>query len=139
MLRGVATVSFWADDLEAAREWYTELLGTEAYFNTPGPDGRLAYTEFRIGDYQQELGLIADRFRPAGAGPGPAGAVLYWQVDDVQTALERLLGMGATEHEAPADRGEGFVTATVIDPFGNILGIMHNPHYLEILRSLGNP
>jgi hypothetical protein len=26
-----------------------------------------------------------------------------------------------------------FVTAAVIDPFGNVLGIMHNPHYLEIL------
>lgn len=27
----------------------------------------------------------------------------------------------------------GFTTASVIDPFGNILGVMHNPHYLEVL------
>jgi hypothetical protein len=32
------------------------------------------------------------------------------------------------------ERGtEGFVTATVVDPFGNILGVMHNPHYLDML------
>jgi hypothetical protein len=27
--------------------------------------------------------------------------------------------------------GEGFISASVIDPFGNILGLMYNPHYLE--------
>jgi hypothetical protein len=25
------------------------------------------------------------------------------------------------------------VTASVVDPFGNVLGIMYNPHYLETL------
>ena len=30
-------------------------------------------------------------------------------------------------------QGEGFVTASVVDPFGNVLGIMQNPHYLEML------
>ncbi len=43
--------------------------------------------------------------------------------------------MGAKEHQAPTDRGEGFITASVVDPFGNILGIMYNPHYLEVLGS----
>jgi hypothetical protein len=28
-----------------------------------------------------------------------------------------------------------FITASVVDPFGNILGIMYNPRYLEILGS----
>jgi hypothetical protein len=28
---------------------------------------------------------------------------------------------------------EGFVTATVVDPFGNVLGVMYNPHYVEVL------
>jgi hypothetical protein len=31
-------------------------------------------------------------------------------------------------------RGEGFVTASVVDPFGNVIGIMANPHYLEVLK-----
>ncbi len=44
--------------------------------------------------------------------------------------------MGAKEYEPLTKRGEvGFITASVVDPFGNILGIMYNPHYLEILRS----
>ena len=129
MLRGLTTVSFWAADLPAAKSWYTELLGIDPYFEPPG------YVEFRLGDYQHELGVIDSRYAPGGPATGPAGAVVYWHVDDVTAALQRLLSLGATEHDAPTDRGEGFVTASVIDPFGNILGIMYNPHYLDVLSS----
>jgi hypothetical protein len=41
----------------------------------------------------------------------------------------------ASSIAAHRDRGEGFVTAAVVDPFGNVLGIMDNPHYLEVLGS----
>mgnify|MGYP007050170294 CR=1 FL=1 len=44
--------------------------------------------------------------------------------------------MGAMEYEQLRDRGDGFITASVIDPFGNILGIMHNSHYKDILVSM---
>jgi predicted enzyme related to lactoylglutathione lyase len=135
MLRGLTTVSFFAADLEAAKRWYTELLGIDPYFERSGPDGLPGYVEFRLGDYQHELGLIDSRYAPYGSATGPAGAVVYWHVDDVTATLEKLLSMGAQEHEAPRDRGAGFITASVVDPFGNLLGIMYNPHYLEVLGS----
>ena len=128
MLRGFATISFWANDLEAARNWYTELLGVEPYFARPG------YYEFRLGDSQDELGLIDSRYAPGGPSTGPGGAVMYWHVDDVRAALDRLLSMGAAEYQPYTERGMGFVTASVVDPFGNILGVMHNPHYVEMHR-----
>ena len=55
-------------------------------------------------------------------------------MDDLPGSFEKLLSMGATEYQPPTDRSEGFVTASVVDPFGNILGIMYNPHYLEVLK-----
>jgi len=76
MLRGFATISFWAADLEAAKQWYTELLGIEPYFNRPGEDGSLGYTEFRLGDYQHELGLIDRKYAPEGLAPGRCRRVL---------------------------------------------------------------
>jgi len=133
MLRGLTTVSYWADDLEAAANWYTEVLGIEPYFAGAGG----GYYEFRIGDYQHELGLIDRRYQPEGVAGGPGGTVVYWHVDDVDAAVDRLVGLGADLHEAPRDRGQGFVTATVIDPFGNILGVMYNPHYLDVLTGAG--
>jgi len=77
--------------------------------------------------------LIDRRYAPPGAAGGPGGAVMYWHVDDLAAALERLRSMGATEYQAYTERGMGFVTASVVDPFGNVLGIMHNPHWLETL------
>ena len=48
MLRGLTTVSFWADDVTAARDWYADVLGIEPYFQRP-EEGPPAYIEFRIG------------------------------------------------------------------------------------------
>jgi predicted enzyme related to lactoylglutathione lyase len=126
-LRGVATISLWAEDLEAAKRWYTELLGVEPYFQRPG------YCEFRVGDYQHEIGLIDSKYAPGGRPGGPGGAVVYWHVDDVEGTVKRLLSLGAAEYEPVTERGPGFVTASAVDPFGNILGVMYNRHYLEVL------
>jgi predicted enzyme related to lactoylglutathione lyase len=134
MLRGLSTVSFWADDVLAAKKWYAELLGTQPYFERPTAD-HPAYIEFRLGDYQQELGIIDRTYAPKGAAASPAGALVYWHVDDVAATLEKLLAMGASEYEPLTHRGAGFITASVVDPFGNILGIMYNAHYLEILSA----
>ena len=130
-LRGLATVSFYAVDHEAAKKWYTEFLGIEPYFNMPG------YFEFRIGDYQQELGIIDAAYAPEGYSSNPSGAVAHWHVDDLEGTLKHLISMGATEFQPITDYSQGkgeFVAASVADPFGNILGIMTNVHYLEVLR-----
>ena len=126
-LRGIATVNLYAEDHEAAKAWYAELLGFPAYFDMPG------YAEFRIGDYEHELGIIDAAYRPATETGATGGAIVFWHVDDLQATLDRLVELGATAYQPIIDRGHGFVTATVVDPFGNVLGIMSNPHYLEIL------
>jgi predicted enzyme related to lactoylglutathione lyase len=137
MLRGMATVSYWADDLKAARRWYAELLGVEPYFERPDAENP-AYVEFRIGDAQDELGIIDRKYAPPGGPAGPGGAVLYWHVDDIEATLARLKAMGATDYQPLTPREAGFITASVVDPFGNILGVMVNPHYLEMLGSARN-
>jgi predicted enzyme related to lactoylglutathione lyase len=136
-LRGFSTINFWADDVPAAVAWYAEFLGVEAYFTQPGPDGRTVYAEFRIGDYQAELGIVDRAYAPPGSPSQPGGAIMYWHVDDLGATVDRLLAMGATEYQPITPRGTaGFVTAAVVDPFGNVLGVMYNPHYLDILAEL---
>ena len=115
MLRGLATVSFYAADVKAARAWF----------------------EFRFGDFECELGIIDAKYATHQVG-SPAGAVIHWHVDDLESELQRFLDHGATLHEPITERGNntGFRTAAVVDPFGNLIGIMNNPHYLEILAQL---
>lgn len=135
-LRGFSTINVWADDVAAAAAWYVEFLGIEPYFVRPGPDGRPAYVEFRIGDSQDELGIIDRAYEPPSAAAGPGGVVMHWHVDDLDATVARLLAMGAKEYLPITPHGEsGFVTASVVDPFGNVLGVMTNPHYLEVLAS----
>ncbi|GAA3814042.1 VOC family protein [Cellulomonas soli] len=123
MFRGMATINLYADDLAAARAWYTDLLHLEPYFAREG------YVEFRVGDDQDELGIVDARFRGPGDTPGTGGPITYWHVDDVDAALADLLRRGATEHDHVRERGEGFRTASVVDPFGNLVGVMENPHW----------
>lgn len=137
MLRGFTTISYFADDVLAAADWYREVLGVEPYFQKEFA-GQPAYVEFRIGDYQHELGILDSRYHPggpAGAESVGKGVAMYWAVDDVEASFQRLLALGATEHAKPTEHGPGFVTASVIDPFGNVLGVMYNEHYLDVLQS----
>ena len=80
-LRGLSNVSFFAADHAAARKWYSQFLGEEPYFERPG------YVEFRLGDYQHELGIIDSKYVPGiESKNGRAGVVVYWHVDDVRAA-----------------------------------------------------
>ncbi|MBS1641608.1 MAG: VOC family protein [Bacteroidetes bacterium] len=129
VLRGVSTINFYATEHSKAVEWYTDFLKTEPYFRVTG------YAEFRIGDFQQELGIVDSKFAPNHITEKPTGVTVYWHVDDLQKTIDKLISLGATVYQATTDRGNGFVTASFLDPFGNILGIMTNPHYIEICKT----
>ena len=123
-LRGLTTSTFYAADLDQASAWYTAFFGVAPYFEVPGGD-----LEFRVGDDEDEFGIINAAYAPHDVGRGPGGATVYWHVDDLTATLGRLVELGATVHEPVRERGPGFVTASVLDPFGNVLGVMTNVHW----------
>ncbi len=118
MFLGLRTALYHAPDLAKAKAWYSTVLGIVPYFDQP------FYVGFNVGGY--ELGLDPDTKKlPAGA----AGVVVYWGVKNVEPALEHLLAQGATVHSGVQNVGEGIRVATVVDPFGNIFGVIENPHF----------
>ena len=131
MLNGFATQNIYSSDLDAAAAWYADVIGIEPYFRRPG------YVEFRVGPYEHEFGIIDAAWRPDEAPEAPGGPILYWQVDDVAVVNAALLERGATEFQPVTVRGEGFVTASVVDPFGNLLGVMQNVHFTGVRERLG--
>ena len=116
--QGLRTAIYRAPELDKAKAWYSLVLGIAPYFDQP------FYVGFSVGGY--ELGLDPD---PAATSAGPGGVTVYWGISDARAALERLLSLGATEHTAVQEVGEGIRVATVLDPFGNVLGIIENPHF----------
>jgi predicted enzyme related to lactoylglutathione lyase len=117
MFQGLRTVIYHVDDLERAKEWYANALGVKPYFDQP------FYVGFNIGGF--ELGLDPDM---TGVTKG-SNAIAYWGVKDAAVSYKRLLDLGAKKHREVEDVGSNIKVATVMDPFGNIFGIIENPHF----------
>jgi predicted enzyme related to lactoylglutathione lyase len=116
--QGLRTVIYHAPEPDKTKAWYSKALGIEPYFDQP------FYVGYNVGGY--ELGLDPDASSTPG---GKGGAVAYWGVKDAEAAVRRLISLGATERSAVQEVGEGIKVATVFDPFGNIFGIIENPHF----------
>jgi catechol 2,3-dioxygenase-like lactoylglutathione lyase family enzyme len=112
-LQGLRTLIYPVADLDAAKAWWTELLGAGPYFDEP------FYVGYEVGGY--ELGLLPD-------GDPADGALVYWGVPDVSAAVAAALAAGAT-HVAESNPGDDIVTATVRSPQGSIVGFIYNPHF----------
>ncbi len=134
-LRGIASITYWADDVAAAVAWYTEFLGSGPTFTRPGRDGRLGYAAFDI-DEGTRLAIAARATAPPGAAFEPGGAVGHWTVDDLDAVLERLSSMGAKEYIPLTPHGP-VVSASVVDPFGNVLGLISDQHHAADFRRGG--
>lgn len=118
---GLRTVIYKVPDLARAKAWYTAAFGVKPYFDEP------FYVGFNVGGY--ELGLDPN---PEGVRPGPGGSVTYWGVAEVEAAVKHFVKAGATVTSAVQDVGEGIRVATVADPFGNLVGLIENPHFAAV-------
>src|SRR5262245_25741016 len=113
MLLGLRTAIYRTPDLAAGKLWYTKALGLAPYFDQP------FYVGYNVGGY--ELGLLPD------ATQSTVG--VYWGVRDITAAYARLLELGAQPRTEVTDVGDGIRAADVLDPFGNVFGIIENPHF----------
>lgn len=115
---GLRTAIYNVTDIARAKAWYRSLLGIDPYFDQP------FYVGFSVGGY--ELGLDPD---PSGGKTGPGGSVAYWRVPTINDAVRHFVACGATLLAPAQEVGEGIRVATVSDPFGNLIGLIENPHF----------
>jgi predicted enzyme related to lactoylglutathione lyase len=104
MFQGLRTVIYHVPDLAQAKVWYSKAFNTDPYFDEP------FYIGFSIGGY--ELGLNPD-------------------MNDVRigTGVAHMTSIGAQPFEPITDVGEGIKVASVVDPFGNVIGLIENPNF----------
>lgn len=111
------TCIYRVSDIKQATVWYSKVFATEPYFNEP------FYVGFNIEGY--ELGLQPEE----SSEPKGISVLTYWGVDDVKQKFSQLIAQGATELELPTEVGGGIVVAAVKYPWGNVFGIIFNPHF----------
>lgn len=115
MFLGIRTVIYPVADLASSAAWFGRALGLSPYFDQP------FYVGFNVGGY--ELGLL-----PVDAG-GSHGPITYWGVPDADQAVAKLLELGAEPGDAVTDVGDGIRLGTIVEPAGNVLGVIENPHF----------
>ena len=115
---GLRTCIYKVGDLQKAKAWYAKVFETEAYFDEP------FYVGFNIGGY--ELGLLPEENPTIEKAPS---VLTYWGVEDIEKEYQKILDHGATEHEKPTNVGGELMVSTVKDPWGNLVGLIYNPHF----------
>ena len=118
MVQGLGTVIYHVTDIDRAKVWYAKAFQRDPYFDQP------FYVGFDVAGY--ELGL--DPNQSTGQS-GRGGSVAYWRVADIDRAVRHFVAAGASLVEPVQDVGEGIKVATVADPFDNLIGLIHNPHF----------
>lgn len=105
----------------AALDFYAAAFGAVELMRMPGPAGKVAHAEFKIGDSpvmvadeHPEMGFVG----PETLGGSPVGLCLY--VEDVDAAFERAVAAGATVMRPLADQFYGDRSGTLKDPFGHV-------------------
>lgn len=115
---GLRTAIYQVSNIDAAKEWYSRAFDTQPYYEEP------FYVGFDIGGY--ELGL-----QPEGTThlPKTESVVAYWGVEDLIDKYRCLVAAGAIPFEEPRGVGGGISVAKVQDPWGNLIGLIYNPHF----------
>lgn len=108
--QGIKTVVHPVTDLAAAKAVYTALLGMEPTADSPYYVGYEAEG--------QQIGLVPNS--------GMTSPVAHWHVADIEAKIAEVTAAGATLKEAAKDVGGGRLVATVVDPDGNVLGLIQD-------------
>lgn len=115
---GLRTAIYKVGDINTATEWYSKAFRTQPYFEEP------FYVGFNIEGY--ELGLQPEQIPTT---EKQESVTVLWGVEDIHLEYKRLLDLGASEHEKPMNVGGELMVASVIDPWGNVLGLIYNPEF----------
>jgi len=113
MNKGVRTIIYPTKDLAKAKVLFRNFLGVEPYTDQP------YYVGFKVGD--QDIGLV-----PNSSAQAQPGMIAFYYVDKIQQSLQCLLEAGAKVQQDIKDVGGGRRIASVVDPDGNIIGLMQD-------------
>ena len=106
------TVIIFTERMEALAAFYQEDLLLDSYERSPKHMGQRVGPVYLGFDQVDSLD-----------GDSRAGVTLWFTVDDIQAAFDRLVAMDARVRYPPSQKPWGGFLACVYDPDGNMLGL----------------
>lgn len=111
MLIDARIIILTVDDLEYAARWYATVL-------------RFAPRRMEADKACFDGGTYELRLVHGTRANGPAGTLVYWRVSDLTLELRRWRTAGAILLTSPAEPDAIGSTATLLDPFNNLIGLV---------------
>jgi PhnB protein len=105
----------------AAIEFYKTVFGATEILRMPGPDGRIAHAEIKIGD---SIVMLADEnpgrgvMSPQTIGGYSAGMMVY--IENVDAVVKKAIERGARALHPIKDQFYGDRSGSILDPFGHM-------------------
>jgi glyoxylase I family protein len=115
---GYSHVAVSVTDLDAARDFYCDVLGFEVL---PRPDFGFPGLWLRVGDLQLHLGVVEEAPSP---DPGFPHFALYVPTEKFESTIEAVRAAGVKMLGDPSTRvdfGKPVKAAFITDPSGNVI------------------
>jgi hypothetical protein len=113
--------------------------GHRAVFRSEDVGPPAGHIGFRIGAAESELGLTDRKLAPNGMAAAP---VARSRTGRSTMSARPSTGWSRSEREPlqrPTELSKGFTIASVVDPFGNVLGLRFDPRFGENVASRSAP
>lgn len=114
-MKDVSIIIYPVADMEKAKRFFRELMGSDPYVDSP------PYVGYRTGDGDMEIGLVPSK------ETGDVRAIAYWTVSDIAASIKALEDAGGTVTQPARDVGYGMLVASVKDPNGANIGLRQPP------------
>lgn len=112
-MKEISLIIYPATDLETAKRFFRELMGSDPYADSP------QYVGYKSGD--MEIGLVPNKDNTAPNG------LAYWTVDDIEASIKALEAAGGTVVQPAKNVGYGLLVASVKEPNGSTIGLRQMP------------
>ena len=114
MKSSIAAVMVHVPDVEAGFAWYERAF----------PGARRVLRESPAFEFLS-LGEVSIEIVPEDTkcASGAAGSVVYWRVEQFESALSHMQSVGATLYRGPMSIEDGQRMCQVQDPWGNCIGL----------------
>jgi len=110
----IVSVLIHVPDWRAATQWYVRAFETANQIHPESDD----YGHLDIGGVALEIVDADDK-----VGCGPAGSVVYWSVENLDSQVARLQSIGGVLYRGPLNIAGGDRICQVRDPWGNCIGL----------------
>ena len=111
-MKHLKSVVYFVQDVELVKNWFAKLLDIEPFRSDAN------FVGFYIGSNELCIHKIDSKIED-----NWGNQICYWEVDDMDLMIEKIIGLGGTIHRSPIEIPEGGKVCQLKSPFNFLIGL----------------